>query len=604
MTNKFKKTILYLKKYRLRSFAIFLFVVFGSFLEVFNIGLLFTILQGVIGNENLFYGIPLLGRLSGLFNGFRRVDTLSVLLVFYLITFTLKNIIFYFGNVAISKQRLVLTKDLQMDFFDKLMDAGIKFYDSSKSGHIINSIYNETTLIGNFMNCVLRIFGMGTRLFVNLTILFVISWKFTLFAFLSFILIRIPLSFIRRRLRALGVIINGIIADFNSTVLEAISGIRVIRIFSAEKYERHKFKEITDKCRDYNYVIRKNAELILPLTQILFLGIFVVFFLILIRITTITFIGMIPYLAAYLYVAKNAMTDFGGLQDCRTEAVGCLGAFDSYEEYLRKMEDNVMAGGSRRFDVLSKEIKFEDVYFGYSPDSNVLNGVSLVIPVGKTTAIVGSSAAGKTTLAHLLLRFYDPLKGRITVDDIDLRELDLHSWRTKIGVVSQDAFIFNASAHDNIAYGQPNASDEKIRAVARIAEIDDYIIGLPKGYNTLLGERGVKLSGGQKQRVSIARALLQNPQILILDEATSHLDTKTEKQIQQAIDELAKNRTVVVIAHRLSTIDSANDIIVLDKGRIVEQGSHSFLLSLNGHYSQLCKMQFIQKTWDLNGKNI
>jgi len=381
-------------------------------------------------------------------------------------------------------------------------------------------------------------------------------------------------------------------------VLEAISGIRVIHIFSAEKQERLKFKEISDRYCDYNYANLKNYELILPLTQILFLGMFVIFFLLLIRITNVNFISIIPYLVTYLYVAKNAMTDFGSLQDRRAEAIGYLGAFDSYEESLIKIKDSVMVNGIHRFDTLNKEIRFDGVYFGYSPERNVLNGVSFAIPVGKTTAIVGASAAGKTTIAHLLLRFYDPVRGKIAIDGIDLRESDIHSWRKKIGVVSQDVFIFNASAHDNIAYGEPHVSDEKIRSVAKIAEMDDYIFNLPNGYNTIFGERGVKLSGGQKQRISIARALIQNPQVLILDEATSHLDTKTEKQIQQAIDELTKNRTVVIIAHRLSTIHSANNIIVLDNGRIVEQGSHSFLLSLNGHYSQLCKMQFMQKTSD------
>lgn len=590
--NKFQKTISCLKKYRLQSLAIFLFVAFGSFLEVFNIGLLFPILQGVIGNENLFYGIPLLNRLAALFNGWSRVDTLSVLLVFYLAAFTLRNIIFYFGNVAISKQRFVLTQDLQVDFFDRLMGAGIKFYDSSKSGYIINSIYNETTRIGNFINCVLRIFAVSARLLVNLAILFFISWKFTFLALLAFVVIRIPLSFIAKRLRALGTAVNRAIANFNSTVLEAISGIRVIRIFSAERYERRKFEEIAGKCRDYNYATLKNSELILPFTQVLFLGMFVVFFLILIRGININFINIIPYLATYLYAAKNTMTDFGILQDRRAEAIGYLGAFDSYEESLRKIEDSAMANGIRRFDTLNKEIRFEEVYFGYSPERNVLSGISFAIPVGKTTAIVGASAAGKTTIAHLLLRFYDPLNGKITIDGVDLRELDIQSWRRKIGVVSQDVFIFNASAHDNIAYGQAQVSDEKIRSAAKIAEMDDYIASLPDGYDTILGERGVRLSGGQRQRISIARAIIQNPQILILDEATSHLDTQTEKQIQSALDALSKDRTVIIIAHRLSTIHDADNIIVLDKGRVAEGGNHNELIAKNGAYKKLYETQF------------
>lgn len=592
MTNKFQKTIVYLKKYRLQSFAIFIFVVFGSFLEIFNIGLLFPILQGVMGNENLFYGIPLLSRLAGFFKGWSRIDAVSLLLAFYLAFFTLRNIIFYFGNVAISKQRFLLTRDIQNDFFDKLMGAGIKFYDSSKSGFIMNSIYNETTMIGKFMNCMLRIFAIGVRLFVNLAILFVISWKFTLLAFSAFIIIRIPLSFIVKKLKVLGVVINRVIADFNSTVLEAISGIRVIHIFSAEKRECLKFREVSDKYCEYNYANLKNSELILPLTQILFLGMFVVFFLLLIRITNVNFTSIIPYLVAYLFVAKNAMVDFGSLQDRKAEAAGYLGAFDLYEESLKKIEDSVMVNGSRRFEDLNKEIKFEDVYFGYNPDRNILSGISFAIPIGKTTAIVGTSGVGKSTIAHLLLRFYDPLNGKITIDGIDLRELDIYSWREKIGVVSQDVFIFNASARDNIAYGRQQVSDEKIRSVAKIAEMDEYILNLPDAYDTILGERGVKLSGGQRQRISIARAIIHNPAILILDEATSHLDTKTEKQIQSALDTLSKNHTVIIIAHRLSTIHDADSIVVLDKGRVVEDGNHKELIAKNGAYKKLYETQF------------
>lgn len=592
VTDKMMKTVFYLKKYWALSLSVFLFIVFGSVLEVFNIGLLFPVLQAVSGGDTIFGGIPVINRLGAFFDGWNRPDVISVLLIFCLVSFIARSMVFYLGNVAISKQRFLLTRDLQVDLFDRLMSASIGFFDSAKSGFIINSLYNETTRIGNFINCVLRICAMAVRLSVGLAILAAISWKFTLMALLVFIVVRIPLSFVVKRIRQIGVAVNRAIADFNFTVLEAINGIRVIRIFTGEDYERKRFKKASDDVYGLNYSNLKHSELMMPISQIAFLSIFVGFFIVALRATTFDMMKVMPYVVTYLYVSKNVLTDFGGIQDRRAEAAGYLGAFDSYEGFLKKIGETAMADGIRRFEGLRKEIRFENVRFSYDANKTVLDGASFTVPKDKTTAIVGSSGTGKTTIAHLILRFYDVSGGRIAMDDLDLKEFELKSWRKNIGVVSQDVFIFNASARDNIVYGRQGVQENEIRAAARIADIDDYIMSLPAGYDTIFGERGVKLSGGQRQRLSIARAIIQNPEILILDEATSHLDTGTEKQIQQALDELSKNRTVIVIAHRLSTIHGADKIIVLDGGRVIEDGNHNELIARNGAYKKLHETQF------------
>lgn len=590
--SKTELVVFYLKKYRFLSIAIFVFVVFGSFLEVFNVGLIFPILQGVIGSVGIFSGVPLLSRFSEIFAKWDRTDTLSVLLIFYILTFSFRHMAFYFGNVSISKQRFLITRDLQMYFFDRLMRAGMKFYDFTKSGYIMNSIYNETIRIGGFINCILRIFATATRLAVNVFILFFISWEWTLVSLAVFAVVRIPLAMIVKRMRLIGISINKAVAAFNFTVLEILSGIRVIRIFSQEEHERRKFKEVADRCYDCNYKNLKNSELLLPVSQIIFIGVFLTSFMILIRSARVDLVRLIPFLVAFLYVSKNVLADFGILHDRKAEAESYLGAFESYNKYIEAMECATEKNGTRIFTGLHKGIRFEDVHFGYSAEKQILRGLSFYIPKGEMTAIVGSSGIGKTTIVNILLRFYEISQGKIFVDDIGLSELERHSWRGRIGVVSQDVFIFNASARENIGYGRRGASIEEIRKVAGIAGIAAYLEGLPEGYDTVLGERGVRLSGGQKQRISIARAIMQNPEILILDEATSHLDSETERQIQEAIDRLAKNRTVITIAHRLSTVRRADNIVVIDKGKVVESGMHAELMAMNGAYKRFHDTQF------------
>lgn len=592
MIEKIKKVLGYLTRYKLLSICIFFFVLFESFLEVFSIGLLLPILQGAMGEDISRY-MKYIPFMSGVFEGWGRTDILSALLVCFLVAFSVKSAIFYLGNTMIARQRFLLTKELQTELFDKLMAAGITFYDSIKSGNIINSVYNETVRIGNLINCILRMSAMLVRFCVNCLILFAISWKFTLFAMAAFLMIRIPLYIVVKKIRAIGAAVNKAVGEMSFHVLESVSGIRIIRLFSGEALEKTKFSKIAGRIFEFNYSNIRRAELLMPLTQTMFIGSFIAFFLIAIRFTSLDIAKTLPFVAAYLYVSKNLMTDFTAIQDRRAEAASYMGAFESYEAMVRNINSSIMPDGDKVFSGLKRGITFEGASFGYSPDRMVLKDISFTIARNKTTAIVGHSGTGKTTLAYLLLRFYDLSEGRMLVDSSDIKDFKISSWRARIGFVSQDVFVFNASAKENIAYGKPSATLEEIRAAAKAAEIDEYISGLPQGYDTMLGERGIKLSGGQRQRISIARAIIQNPDILILDEATSHLDTKTERQIQDAIDRLAKNRTVVVIAHRLSTILAADNILVLSGGKIAESGTHAELIKRDGQYKNLYQTQFM-----------
>jgi len=283
----------------------------------------------------------------------------------------------------------------------------------------------------------------------------------------------------------------------------------------------------------------------------------------------------------------------GKLNGQRSQFANAAPSTEITANFLRRDNKPFMANGSQPYHKIKQGISLEDVSFAYPEYQDlVLSQINLWVPRGTTLALVGSSGAGKSTLADLFPRFYDPVEGKITIDGQDLREYDLRSLRQAMGIVSQDTFLFNTSVGDNIAYGRDNTTEEEIIEAAKRANAYEFILDLPQGFETEIGERGIMLSGGQRQRIAIARALLRNPDILILDEATSALDTVSERLVQQAIDELCRDRTTIVIAHRLSTIQKADQIAVMDKGQVVEIGTHEELLQQNGHYSRLYTMQF------------
>jgi subfamily B ATP-binding cassette protein MsbA len=303
--------------------------------------------------------------------------------------------------------------------------------------------------------------------------------------------------------------------------------------------------------------------------------------------------GLSAVLLTYLFILFRSLPLLSNLNGARSRFAHAYAGVDVVRDFLNLKNKPFMGNGTVPFTGLQQSIEFQAVHFTYPGNEQpVLQGIDLSVPRGTTLALVGGSGAGKSTLADLVPRFYDPTKGKILLDGRDLREFDLKTLRQRMGIVSQDTFLFNTSVKDNIAYARPEATDEEIFTAVKRAHADEFIRDLPQGFDTKIGDRGVLLSGGQRQRISIARALLQDPDILILDEATSALDTVSERLVQAAIDELSRDRTTIVIAHRLSTVHQADQIAVLDQGKVAEVGTHDQLLAKGGAYARLYSMQF------------
>ena len=500
----------------------------------------------------------------------------------------------YFGASAIMIPiRTGIVKDMRMEIYNKILSLPIGYFSQERKGDIIarmsGDVQEVETSITSALdmlikNPILIIFYMGW--------LFYQSWQLTVFVIIFAPIMLLVMSSIGRRLRADSAEAQRYWSDTMSQVEETLGGLRIIKAFLAEKKMNRRFAQVTDSMRRKNNMVGVRQSSAHPVSE--FLGpvmiSIVLWFggtLILGQQAMIDAPSFISYLAILYCVIQP-------IKDLAKAAYGIpkgLASMQRIDDILDAKNDILEAEHPGTISEFRDCIRFEGVSFHYPNGREVLKDIDLEIRKGKTIAIVGASGAGKSTLVDLIPRFYDPSKGRVTIDGTDIRDLRLHDLRALMGNVNQDPILFNDSVFNNISFGVENADEQSVVEAAKIANAHDFILEKEDSYQSNIGDRGVKLSGGQRQRISIARAILKNPPILILDEATAALDTESERIVQEALDRLMSTRTTIAIAHRLSTVKGADEIIVMDEGRIVERGRHDELIALDGYYKKLYDMQ-------------
>ena len=524
------------------------------------------------------------------------MESLKVVIFLILALVLAKNVFMWFGSQLSAGLQEYVTRDLRDAVFRHLQRLPLGYFHRTKTGQIMSTVLTDTEQTrGVITEIVTRTLQNATMVIANVFILFAISVKLTLLALVIAPLLTLALQPVLRKLRKGHRRLRGEYGEITSVLQEVISGVRLVKSFGGEPYEDKRFTQASHGYSAGAAKITRIAFLSSPLTELIGTTIAVVILWIGAQ-QALTGQGMDgAQLIVFMIIVMRLLPPLKLLSQMPTTAQQSFAAAERLFAVLDLPTEVQTDRGTRVAAAPKQSIEFDRVTFAYETDP-VLSEVSFTARPGDVVALVGPSGAGKSTLVDLIPRFYEPTSGRILLDGTDTREFRLDSLRSLTGVVSQDTVLFNDTVLRNIAYGSAGAkSKDEVIAAAKDANAHDFIMELPQGYDTILGERGTRLSGGQRQRLAIARALLSDPPILILDEATSALDTESERLVQEALERLLEGRTVFVIAHRLSTIAHANQILVLDRGRVVERGTHADLLKHQGMYHRLHSLQFRQQ---------
>jgi ATP-binding cassette, subfamily B, bacterial MsbA len=572
-------------------------------LDVASMSLLIPFLQTLFGLESSLVGSAqsavqqLQAQMMDRFlNPSDKMGSLQTVMAIILVAIALKNLFVWLsGQLGAGLQEYV-TRDLRDAVYRHLVRLPLSYFQRTKTGQIVSRILTDTAqskaLITELVTSSLQ--GIAT-IIASVLYLLSLSWKLTLVSLVLAPLLTGMLQPILRKLRKRYRRLSNEYGEMTSIVTETVSGIRLVKATGAERHEALRFTDASGRYAKAMARVSALGALSQPLTEFAGTGIAVLVLWIGARQVLVerTLDGAI--LITFIVIVLRMLQPLKRLSQVPATAQASLASAERLFEILDETAEQEADRGTRELATVSRGVRFEQVGFTYG-DEQVLTDVSFAAARGEIVALVGASGAGKSTLVDLVPRFNAPTSGRILIDDIDLQDVRLGSLRKLTGIVSQDTVLFNDTVRANIAFGAPGVyTQEQVEGAARAANAHAFIMELPQGYDTVLGERGTRLSGGQRQRIAIARALLSDPPILILDEATSALDTESERLVQEAIDRLLAGRTVFVIAHRLSTVEHAQQILVLDRGQIVERGTHAELLAQRGAYHRLYTLQFRER---------
>jgi len=589
----YRRLLVFLGPHRWRMVGTLACNIIAAVLDVFSLTLLIPFLNQLFNQPNISPVSSFQRRLlGGLFDVSNPRDALINIIVVIMAAVVVKNLFVWASGQLGARLQEYVTRDLRNALYSHLQRLPLGYFVRVKTGDILARVLNDTQQTKQVITqAVTQSVQSAANILVAIATLLFMSWRLFLIAAVVAPLLIAILQPLLRRLRRGHRKLSNQYGEITAVVQESISGMRLVKSFAGEAYEEARFREESGRYARGMVRVTRLSVLAQPVTETL--GMFIAVAILWVGARMVDNGSMDgATLIAFLLLVMRTLQPLKQISQVPATAQQSLSAAERIFEVLDTPTEASLDRGTIAPAKFERALEFERVSFAYETDP-VLSDVSLVAAKGEVIALVGASGAGKSTLVDLIARFYEPTSGRILLDGVDTRDIALPALRSLIGIVSQDTVLFNDTVRSNLAYGATGKySHEQIEAAARAANAHRFIAELPNGYDTVLGERGTRLSGGQRQRLSIARALLVDPPILILDEATSALDTESERLVQEAIDRLLKGRTVFVIAHRLSTIAHADQILVLDRGRVVEHGTHSALLARRGHYHRLHALQF------------
>lgn len=578
-----------IRPYR-KHIALLIFLMFlASAFDGISIGMLVPLLAGIQQLKNYSELPEMLRSLIDIFSGYTIESQILLSLAFVVAAVVLKNIILGVSQYLSYWLTARLISNLRTRLVSVLLHAGMGFHNNVKTGDLVERVIYNTILTEDLIKRSAELAGYLMSFSILLVLLIIFSWKLTIISIILAAVIAFAVSIYIKKLSFFGRRLVETGRELTSSLQESLSGIQVIKSFTKEREEGARLKNLIEKHAENQLNVSFSTFMVHVITEAFGVVAIGVLFLIAIKSSSMDYRLVLTQILPFIYILARILPVLKLINQARGFIASRIPALDTVLDLLRTDNKPVIPDGELTYTGLNHGIRFESVSFAYDDNERLaLKEVSFLISKGKTTAIVGKSGAGKSTVINLLLRFYDPQKGSILIDDNPLTAYKVESYRRSIGMVSQDTYIFNDTVRNNIAFGLTGEPNEDIIIdAAKRAGADEFITQLPSGYDTIVGERGIRLSGGQRQRISIARAILKNPEILILDEATSSLDTRTEQLIHNAITDLSRNRTVVIIAHRLSTIKNADQIIVLRDGAVIESGAEKELMEQMGEFYRL-----------------